>query len=181
MSARNTRDSRRPRTRIEHLEGESAEFKTGLSVDRVLPSKSTLAYSDNAIVFVNDANSTTDNEDVGFLIDDNRLFTKRQRLQTDGDKLVIHASANLALEDNYAITEKLKVDFVEPMDAGKITFNDTLGAAAIEFDVIAVIVIGYVDDVIAAGDEFERHTGIDVGRERQLVILRRGDDGRRDE
>lgn len=136
MSARNTRDSRRPRTRIEHLEGESAEFKAGLSVDRVLPSKSTSAYGGaNAIVFINDANCNADNEDIGFLIDDERIFTKRQLLQTDGERLVIHAAANLELVDNYAVTANLRVDFVEAMDAGKITFNDTLGAAAIQFDV----------------------------------------------
>ena len=58
------------------------------------------------------------------LIDDNRLFTKRQLFQTNGE-LTFHASANLTLEDNYAVTANAKIDFIEAMDAGKITLNDS--------------------------------------------------------
>ena len=43
---------RRPRTRIDHIEGDSATFNTGLSVDRILPANVD-GYVQDAIVFVN--------------------------------------------------------------------------------------------------------------------------------
>ena len=104
-------------------------------MDRILPANVDGYVQDNAIVFVNIATSNVgEEEDIGLLIDDNRLFTKRQLFQTNGEKLTFHASANLTLEDNYAVAANAKIDFIEAMDAGKITLNDSLGNAAVVFD-----------------------------------------------
>ena len=53
--------------------------------------------------------------------------------------------------------------------------HDTVGKP----DLVAPTEVGDVDDMVAAGDELERHAGIDIGGKAELVVAGRGKHGRR--
>ena len=134
-------EARRAKTRFDYVTAQHQTLTEGISVDYITPSGSSHiegTFGANAIVMVNDSSMKDGQgrvDDVGLLVDDNRLFTRRNLLQVDSlddDQFTISTeTANIRLFDTYAETANIKTDFVETLDGTELTFNALQGEAKV--------------------------------------------------